>query len=131
MNVFGWGPFSSVQTFIAAQRPEKPLPVVTSLTNLKCRISWQVPFDNYQQITRYEILIAGHNGTDFFETTSYCDGSDPATMLQMYCDVPVKTVLRVAPYSLVFDELIQVKVRALNSRLWSDYSEVNVLGLKI
>ena len=66
-----------------------------------------------------------------YSKSSECDGSDPATMLQMYCDVPVKTVLRVAPYSLVFDELIQVKVRALNSRLWSDYSEVNVLGLKI
>lgn len=77
-NVHGWGPYSTQQTFMAAQRPEKPLTVETSLTNLKIRITWHAPNANYQAITAYKILIQNHDGSGLFETLDFCDGSDPA-----------------------------------------------------
>lgn len=58
-NVQGWSlTWSEEFTFITAVVPDKPAAVVTSLVNLRVRITWVHPFDNYQDITAYKILIA-------------------------------------------------------------------------
>ena len=49
----------------------------------------------------------------------------------LYCDVPVKETLLLAPFELEFDDLIVARVRAHNSRLWSDWSDGNTVGEKI
>jgi hypothetical protein len=57
-NVQGWSlTWSEEFTFITAQVPDQPQPIVTTLTNLKIRITWVAPFDNYQDISAYKIVI--------------------------------------------------------------------------
>lgn len=54
------------------------------------------------------------------------DGSSLLIRTQMYCDVPVKTVLRDGgTYALLQGDLVIAKVRAYNDRGWSAYSLEN------
>jgi len=54
-----------------------------------------------------------------------------ATSTDLFCEVPVQEALKVAPYSLTFDNLVVAKVQALNARGWSDLSNVNTVGERI
>jgi len=66
------------------------------------------------------------------ENTQWCDGSQyDGQSTELYCDVPVKEVLRLQPYSLAFNELVVAKVQAYNARGWSDFSPINVVGERI
>jgi len=66
------------------------------------RISWQSPADNFKTITKYRILIQDTNANgNYAENTQYCDGTDPTVISLLRCDVPVLTVLRQPPFSLV------------------------------
>jgi len=91
---------------ITAIRPEQPAPVTTSLVNLNVRLSWAHPFNNYQDIQRYEIQIKDQTGNYHYELTS-CDGDlfSQATKSdeQLDCDVSVKEVLLKTPFLYSFD----------------------------
>ena len=99
-NVHGWSEFSSIISAEAAQWPDPPAAITTSLTNLKIRISWVAPTDNFKDITAYQILIQDTNEDGTFIETSFCDGSNLVIRTQLFCDVPVQSVLRQEPYSL-------------------------------
>lgn len=57
-NVHGWSLEPSDEfSFITAIVPDAPAAVITSLVNLRIRIEWIRPFDNYQDITAYKLVI--------------------------------------------------------------------------
>ena len=56
----------------------------------------------------------------------HCDGRSQAIVQKRYCLITM-TVLRDAPYSLVFQDYVMVKIRAKNALGWSIYSDLNAL----
>ena len=104
-NLHGWSKqVSDVFTTITAIAPGQPIKVTTQLTNKNIRISWTKPFNNYQPILEYKILIQNSLATGSSENTVFCDGSkyiDSTT--DLFCDIPVQSVLRQTPYNLAFN----------------------------
>lgn len=94
------------------------------------RVSWVAPNSNYKTITAYEIGIADHAGANYHEETTTCDGADAAVLASLYCDIPV-SVLRVAPYELILQDLVVARVRAYNERGWGSWSVDNAAGALI
>lgn len=132
-NVQGWSlTWSDEFTFITATVPEQPAAITTSLENLKIRVAWAHPHDNWQPILEYEVLIGNSDQSLWLANLKYCDGSKfDATTVDLFCDVPVKEVLRQASYGYSFDQLVVAKVRARNIRGWSTFSEPNLTGERI
>lgn len=113
-------------------RPEKPLAVTTEFSNLNIKISWQAPVSNYQPITAYRVLIATRDLTAFFESKQHCDGARfDHSVRSLWCSLPVKAVLEKEPFNYQFDDLVRVKIQAKNSRGWSDFSDLNLDGVRI
>jgi hypothetical protein len=131
-NKYGWGEFSNSQTFQAAAIPLKANTVTTSIENLYVKISWDEPDDQSSEILEYEILIKQKNGDFSEQVGQFCQGSDVAIVNYRYCHVPVQSVLREAPYSLEFTDLVVAKIRARNSIGWAnEYSDENTYGAHI
>ena len=83
------------------------------MTNLNIRISWQKPFNNYQPILAYKVLIQNSESTQMIENIMYCDGSKyTETSSNLFCDVPALSVLRHDPYDLTFNKLVVAQVQA-------------------
>jgi len=79
--------------------------------NLNLRIEWQAPFDNYELISAYRILIADTTQTQWIEQLEFCNGQRLNYQNEyLYCDIPIKTVLQQEPYNLEFDTLVLAKV---------------------
>ena len=75
-NAHGWSAsWSSVAAIAATYVPVAPVSITTALNNIYVRISWTAPFNNYESIDKYMILIEKSDGT-YLEDTSYCDGSN-------------------------------------------------------
>lgn len=117
-NIHGFGAWSNEASEIASGYPATPDAVSVHIVNLEVKITWTAPNDNFAAITAYNILIVQNDGTTFTEQLQYCNGLLSNIVTQTYCLVP-ETVLRSAPYSLAFDQLITAKVRALNRNGWS------------
>lgn len=62
--------------------------------------------------------------------SSDCDGSKEPALSQHYCYIKLST-LRAAPYSLNFNNLVEIKIRAHNKFGWSNYSPSNVDGARV
>lgn len=84
-------------------------------------ISWDEAVNNGAEITGYKIFIQQHDSTTFVAAPASCDATDPIIMAQMYCYVSLFTLIE-APYSLIKNEPIEVKVVATNSYGDSDFS---------
>jgi hypothetical protein len=58
-NAIGWGPLSDVLTIKAATWPENASTMSTVIDELSggLQISWTKPFDNAEEITRYQFMI--------------------------------------------------------------------------
>lgn len=54
-NKYGWGPWSDVATLAAADHPEQPSEVVTSIVDTFVKFSWTAPDDKSSAITAYEV----------------------------------------------------------------------------
>lgn len=133
LNVYGWGEFSYLSYVRTSDRPGQMEIVYTDsfideLDGIsKIRISWQEPEPNGEFITKYQIKVQTWDLSTFVEPIQYCDGSDPQTIANMYCDIPM-TVLRADPYKLSKGQLIIVVARAFNLYEWGQFSQVNVEG---
>ena len=64
------------------------------------RIAWSAPAHNFQTIDAYYIEIQDKAASAFYEESTYCDGSDSGIVSQLYCEIPLLTTLREAPYNL-------------------------------
>jgi hypothetical protein len=80
---------------------------VTFNDGVQARIQWTLPaYDGGMPITAYTIWIRATGGT-YHTSDATCDGSDATIRANRYCHVPVAT-LRVAPFSLVLDDVVTV-----------------------
>ena len=132
LNKYGWGEFSNSQAFQAAAIPLKANTVTTTIENLYVKISWDEPDDQSSAIVEYEILIKHKDGVFSEQVGQFCQGSDVAIVNYRYCHVPLQSVLREAPYSLEYTDLVVAKVRARNLIGWAnEYSDENTAGALI
>jgi hypothetical protein len=56
-NIHGWGPTSPELSVITSGVPTKPAAIVVSIENLEVKLKWVKPSENFNAITKYEILI--------------------------------------------------------------------------
>lgn len=69
------------------------------------------------------------DGTFSAPPTSYCDGAEPAVVTNRYCHVPLASVLREAPFSLNYNDLVVAKISSKNQIGWAlEYSQENTIG---
>jgi len=92
-------------------------------------ITWNDPNPNGSPLTGYKLYFNTHGSTtNFVEESVNCLGQSSAVLENRYCEVPFST-LTAAPYSLVLDEEIWVRVTANNFYGDSDPSEATNSGL--
>jgi hypothetical protein len=72
LNKYGWGEYSEVATYLAADRPGQVNPVTTTIENQYVKISWQYPIDSSSAIVEYSILIQQADGLFSEPTEIYC-----------------------------------------------------------
>lgn len=76
-------------------------------------IDWSEPASNGAEITAYIIYIRSVDSSIYNTYTTYCDGSDPAVVLNTQCSIPSAAFLE-APHSLQWGASIYAKVVAIN-----------------
>jgi len=121
-NSLGYGVYSSEVAMTPAATPSTPSAPVTTLDEPYARITWSAPSDNGSPITSYTITILQQDGS-YSEEATYCDGTDPTIISQLYCQVPMIS-LAASPYSLSYGDNIKAKVSATNSEGTSSESAV-------
>lgn len=108
--------------------PAKPNAITTEINNKFVRIAWTANIDNkFEALDKYQILIQDSTA-QFSEVFASCDGTNLVIIAQRFCDIPM-TVFTTTPYLLAAGTLIQAKVRAHNKIGWSDYSDLNTIGV--
>lgn len=95
--------------------------VTTANSGSVVRITFYSPASNGATITKYQIVILASDGSTYYETTTYCDGSNSGIISNMYCDIPM-TTLRTSPYSLTYGTTVKAKAKAYNSNGWGSFS---------
>lgn len=77
LNVHGEGPNSTIVTIKASSKPAQISTVVLSESNVntKVRITWNVPNDNYDTITAYNIYLLQKSTEQFKIFTWICNGA--------------------------------------------------------
>ena len=123
-NKYGYGLFTSSVSIQTSQAPSQPTAPVLAVVGAYVKISWVAPFPNYSPVTGYQILIGTSTGS-FVENKALCDGQAQAAV--GYCLVDMHA-LRAAPFNLVYNELVQAEVLAVNARGWSVPSLPNTVG---
>ena len=104
--------------------------ISTANSGVNVRIIFYTPASNGAAITKYQILLQSYDGSTYYETTTYCDGSSLTVIANMYCDVPM-SVLIASPYSLTYGVTVKAKAKAYNSNGWGSFSQPNVAGATI
>lgn len=128
-NIHGFGQFSDPISIKAAGLPDQVLTVTTSIDAATggVVIDWLAPHDGSQTITEYLVEIANADGGSYFEEDTNCSGSDPSVH---QCVIPMSALTQ-SPFNLSFDQLVVVRVTAVNSYGPSTPSLVNTQGARI
>ena len=112
-NSYGFSAFSETLTLLCAFKPDPPLTASTANTDALVTIAWGEPVANGSPITAYKILVE-EKGTGVFTQESVdCDGTSADVVSSRQCTIQLAT-LRAAPYSLVKDDSVRVKVISVN-----------------
>jgi hypothetical protein len=122
VNKYGNGATSLTTSIKAGQAPAVPSPPTTSVptNSVYLEIAWTAPTANNFAIDMYEVKIKKSDATYNIDLT-YCDGSSSTVVANLNCLIPM-TVLRAAPYNLVYGDAIKAQVQAHNERGWSGFS---------
>lgn len=76
-NIYGEGESSDVLEQLASDVPNQLAIVQTSIVDTDFVISWSAPFDNYEAILEYDIIILSASGA-YIHSEDECDGQDPS-----------------------------------------------------
>ena len=130
-NIYGFGDFSAVAALKASQEPQQVTSASIATTNdlLAAVITWDEPFDNYDDITAYLIELRHSDGVTFSESAE-CDGQQTDVAQTRQCSVLLTTLIA-APYSLQLDDWIVARVQPYNSFGWGVVSQPNTGGAQI
>jgi hypothetical protein len=130
-NKWGWGPFSTVSSILAATTPSQVTGVATQIDAATggITLAWAAPASNGGvAITSYTVEIRGSDTT--FRTDPGCDGSTSTILNTRTCTIPMATFVA-ADHSLAFDALVEVRVTAVNIRGSGPSSTINTAGARI
>jgi len=131
-NKWGWGPFSTSSSILAATTPSQVTGVTTQIDPATGGIilSWSVPSSNGGvPITSYIVEFRGSDNT--FRTDSACDGSTSTVLNSRTCTMPMSTFVPPSLHSLPFDALVEVRVTAANIQGSGPSSDINTSGARI
>ena len=104
--------------------------MVTTQTNRDIELRWTAPFNNYESIDAFQVLVKTSTGTDSYEEErTHCAGDSAAIMAMSTpaCLIPV-AVLTAAPFSLSAGATVVARVLAHNARGWGLPSTPNDVG---
>ena len=92
-------------------------------------VSWQAsPDDHGSTVTAYIVSFRESDDLNFSVIADHCDpDSNSASFISKQCFIPM-SIFREEPYSYEIDELIVLRVQAINSKGASDPSDVNEEG---
>jgi hypothetical protein len=126
-NIHGWGPDSEWTLIAAADAPDAPPAVVTTIDPATggIKVYWGPDtHDGSDEIETYYIeILNGDDLTNWADELTDCDGSDPVIVAQTYCIVPMSTWTDTFGYG--FDEAVYARVSASNSYGFGPPSEQN------
>jgi hypothetical protein len=94
-NTQGWGDYSSPISILAAGVPSQ-MAMVTVTDNPDSptiRIAWTKPSENGSPVAAYEVKMLSKTAGVYFEALGVCDGSSASVMTNLYCDVPMATLV--------------------------------------
>lgn len=121
-NIYGYGERSDIAEIEASDVPDVMPIIETSIEGTRFKFTWTAPFDNYDPIVEYEMMIRKPDGT-FYKDAINCPGLPEE---QTYCYVEMDT-LRVQS-GLAQGELVRAKIRARNVNGWGAFSQLNFVG---
>jgi hypothetical protein len=130
-NIYGWGDYSNEITMTAASVPDAMSTVTTSVVSGEVKIVFVAPDDNGEGITGYDIEVRYSDEATYAEDLTDCDGSDGTIMSNMFCTIPMATLVNAGTYNLAYADLVVVRARAYNSLGAGDYSQINTDGATI
>jgi hypothetical protein len=109
---------------LAAQIPDQPTNVQTTIAGDNVLISWDTPNARGSPLLGYLIYIRKSDGTTFDHDTTNCDGlTDAQILTDASCLVPIST-LRASAFQLPWGSSVYVKIAALNEYGYSFHSSV-------
>lgn len=117
-------------TITASDVPETPAAPTITLSNTAAKISWTAPDGNGETIDYYRITLRESDGTTFTEDIVNCDGTDATIVSDLYCEVPMTTLLA-SPYDLSAGDLIIAVIEAHNVWGYSTASPENGSGIVV
>lgn len=131
-NLYGWSPYSSVLSQLAARQPDAPLAPKTLNTATSVTVSWEEPYNGASAITAYRVELATTINAIAFELEkTYCNAEFDSTVIQnRSCSIPM-SVFTEDPFSLFQGEEIIARVVAINSIRESDVSELSSIYLTV
>jgi hypothetical protein len=104
-SVFGWGPYNTVNTVIAAiDYPSISTSIQTAVVGSNVQVSWNVPSMNGGSLAYYNITLRGVDQR-LYQSITYCDGTtnvNPTSLAIISnneCFIPM-SVFWAAPFSL-------------------------------
>ena len=112
-NNYGYSAFSETETILCAFKPDPPLTVSTANTNELVTITWDEPIANGYVIHEYKILVEEKDTGVFTQESVDCDGTSTDVVTNRQCTIQL-TTLRAAPYNLVKDDSVNVRVISVN-----------------
>lgn len=106
------------------------MPPTTLINNLRVKIAWVDPADNYDAIDSYSVIIAHDDYVNYSEAPVHCDGANQVVFDLKACQIPL-SVLMTEPFNLQAGGMVVAKFAAHNSVGWGAYSEQTTLGALI
>jgi len=76
----------------AADQPNKPDPVITSIFGTYIKVKWEPPNNNFKTITKYLVTIKDKGTGSFTESKSLCNGASPDIVANTVCYIPIKSL---------------------------------------
>ena len=113
-NSYSYSAFSETLTLLCAFVPDPPATVASANTNELVTITWSDPVTNGSPITAYKILVEEKDTGVFTQESVDCDGTSADVVANRQCTIQL-TTLRAAPYNLVKDDSVNVKIVSVNS----------------
>lgn len=112
-NQHGYSDSSDTLSILSAYIPEPPVTVSTTNNNDHIIIDWSFPDFNGSPITAYHVYVRESDSITFTKENVDCDGTSESVITNRQCTIMLST-LTAAPYSLIKDDSVTIKVTAEN-----------------
>lgn len=122
-NSYGTSQLSETIAVLCAFIPDAPLTVATANSNDQVSVTWSEPVDNGTPITGFKVFVEEKGTGTFTQESVDCDGFSSAVVTTRQCQISLST-LRAAPFNLVKDDSVNVKVISTNVYGDSPFSSV-------